>query len=112
MTSLITRLQTTFKSVPNVQTSDYEEWSALASSIHGNEDDTNLILLLATSLGAKQIALNSAHFFKFSDSGDSVDKTMLASIYLRLSTDYMSAYENSKAKVTGTTFKIAKRADR
>jgi hypothetical protein len=111
---LVTRLQSKFRNVPNVTQEDCNDWVADAVTLHGNETDTVLVLTLAQAIGARSIALNVAHYFSYSDGDESVDKTMLADQYLRIATEFQTAYTNNKATVggNGATFTIVKRADR
>jgi hypothetical protein len=114
--SLVTRLQSKFKNVPNVTLEDCGDWITDAVSLHGNETDTTLVLLLAQAEGARNIALNVSHYFSYSDGDESIDKTMLADQYIRISNEFLNAYNSNKASGTGSssgaTFTIIKRADR
>lgn len=113
---LATRLQSKFKNVPNITLADCTDWVTDAVALHGNETDEVLLLLLAQSEGARNIALNTAHFFSYTDGDESVDKTMLTETYLRVSNDFYTAYTRSKATgssgSSGSSFKAPKRADR
>lgn len=116
ISTLATRLQSKFKNVPNVLLTDCTDWVTDAVALHGNETDETLILLLAQSEGARNIALNTAHYFSYTDGDESVDKTMLTETYLRVSEDFYNAYARSKATgssgSSGSAFKAPKRADR
>ena len=117
ISDLATRLLSKFKSVPNVTLTDATDWVTDAVALHGNETDETLILLLAQSEGARNIALNTAHFFSYSDGDESVDKTMLTETYLRVSEEFYTAYTRNKATgasgaSSGSAFKAPKRADR
>lgn len=114
---LATRLQSKFKNVPNVTITDCTEWVTDAVALHGNETDEVLVLLLAQSEGARNIALNTAHYFSYTDGDESVDKTMLTETYLRVSEEFYTAYQRNKATgasgvSNGSAFKAPKRADR
>lgn len=117
ISDLATRLQSKFKSVPNVTITDCTDWVTDAVALHGNETDEVLLLLLAQSEGARNIALNTAHYFSYTDGDESVDKTMLTETYLRVSEDFYTAYARNKATggstgSSGAVFKAPKRADR
>lgn len=117
ISDLATRLQSKFKNVPNVTLADCTDWVTDAVAIHGNETDEVLVLYLAQAEGARNIALNVAHYFSYSDGDESVDKTMLADQYLRIANEFNTVYLTNKATLSssgdsGSTFKIVKRADR
>lgn len=113
--TLATRLLSKFKNVPNVTQADCTDWVTDAIALHGNSVDETLVLLLAQSEGARNIALNTAHYFSYTDGDESVDKTMLTETYLRVSEDFYTAYQRSKATSgsnSGSAFKAPKRVDR
>src|SRR5699024_9440662 len=75
-------------------------------------DKESLILLYAQKEGAWQIAFSVAHYFKFVDGEESVDKLMVADHYRRLEQDLQDDYESEKGKLFGNNFRIMKRIDR
>ncbi|WP_181349395.1 hypothetical protein [Thalassobacillus sp. CUG 92003] len=118
-TELSQRLLTRFKDVPNVDSSDVDEWILTAMNEHGyaaNEnvltDDITLILLYAEADGAGQIALRTAYYFSFSDGNEQVDKSMISEQYRKLANTLQTKYAQKKSERSGSSFKIMKRADR
>ena len=75
-------------------------------------DEINLVLLYAQYNGAWQIALSVAHYFKFADGEEQVDKSMIADNYRRLAKDLQADYESEKGKLFGNNFRIMSRIDR
>lgn len=119
LNDLATRLQYKFKDVPNVTIDDCLEWVQTALEIHGTTVDTlpdnevYLIMLLGQAEGARNIALRVAHFFKYQDGDEQIDKTMLTQQYLRMANEFDQLYSQYKYGIRGgSTFTIAKRADR
>lgn len=117
ISDLATRLQNKFKNVPNVTLTDCTDWVTDAVALHGNYTDEVLVLYLAQSEGARNIALNVAHYFKYNDGEESVDKTMLTEQYLRIANEFLVAYNTNKGKASdgatsGSKFTVIKRADR
>lgn len=117
--SLATRLHAKFKNVPNVTLTDCETWVNDAIVLHGfkvseplPQDQVPLVIMLAQSLGARDIALQVAHYFSYTDGDESVDKTMLAEQYRTTANEFLIAYNNAKQTVNGVNFTIMKRADR
>lgn len=115
LNDLATRLFNKFKNVPNLTLADCTDWVQTAIALHGNETDDELILYLAQSEGARNIALNTAHYFKYTDGEESVDKTMVTSTYLKLSEEFYNAYQRGKTAKgvnSGSVFRAPKRIDR
>lgn len=116
---LAERLARRFKGVPNFGYSDAEELVEESLLVHGldtsadiPESQTTLILLYAQSQGAWQIAFSVAHYFRFSDGEESVDKSMVADNYRRLARELQTDYDTEKGRLTGSNFRIMKRLDR
>lgn len=109
---LAVRLLNRFSDVPNATVDKCTDWVTDAVELHGNSDDETLVLLLATGIGARQIALNTAHYFSYQDGNESVDKTMLTEMYLKVADEYFKAYHSQKNYTNGSNFVIAPRADR
>ncbi len=119
LNDLATRLQHKFKDVPNVTINDCIEWVQTALETHGTTVDTltdnevYLIMVLGQAEGARNIALRVAHFFRYQDGDEQIDKTMLTQQYLRMAREYDQLYSQYKYGMRGgSTFTIAKRADR
>src|SRR5690625_3503624 len=118
-TELAERLYRRFKGVPNFELTDAQELVDESLEFHGYElsadvpaDKESLILLYAQKEGAWQIAFSVAHYFKFTDGEESVDKSMVADNYRRLAKDLQDDYESEKGKLFGNNFRIMTRLDR
>lgn len=53
-----------------------------------------------------------AHYFKFGDGEESVDKSMVADNYRKLAKDFQTEYELEVGRVFGNNFRIMPRIDR
>lgn len=109
---LIERLLRRFKGVPNFDITDAEELVEEAKEAHDGNASDELVLLYAQSQGAWQIALSVAHYFKYTDGEESVDKTVVAENYRKLAKDFQEEYYREKGKEFGNNFRIMKRIDR
>lgn len=109
---LIERLLRRFKGVPNFNEEDAIDLVDEALSIHEDDASADLALLYAQYQGAWQIAMSVAHYFKFSDGEESVDKSMLADNYRKLAQDFELKYESEKGKQHGNNFHVMPRPDR
>lgn len=116
---LVERLYRRFKGVPNFSIEDAEELVEESLKVHGYEpsadvsaDKESLVLLYAQKEGAWNIAFSVAHYFRFSDGEETVDKSMVADNYRRLARDLQTDYEKEKGKILGNNFKIMRRIDR
>lgn len=112
-------LMVRFIDVPEFREEEAEYYVKESKELHGfNENQLipkaqeRLVLLYAMAEVATVIAFKSAHYFKFSDGEESVDKTKVAHNYRLLARDYRADYNKEKAKMTGSIFKIGRRADR
>jgi hypothetical protein len=128
MTELRDRLRARFSGVPGVTDTDLDAWLTEASYIYGYspatvdqvpDNETPLVLLLAQIQGARAIAFQTAHYFKYTDAEESVDKTAVAKQWRDLANDLAEQYEREKSIIDGgggrvesSAFRIAKRADR
>lgn len=117
--TLAERLLRRFKGVPNFDISDAVELVEESLTIHGLDesatiptDTESLILLYAQTQGAWQIALSVAHYFKFTDGEESVDKSMVADNYRRLARDMQADYDAEVGRLRGNNFRIMPRIDR
>jgi len=116
---IVERLYRRFKGVPNFDMTDAEELIEDSLTFHGYEpsadipaDKETLILLYAQKEGAWQIAFSVAHYFKFTDGEESVDKSMVADNYRRLARDLQEEYDREVGKEFGNNFRLMKRIDR
>ncbi|MEW9503243.1 hypothetical protein [Jeotgalibacillus marinus] len=105
---MLTRLQQKFKDVPNVFEEDCEMWLEDALAIHGaeveveiEEKERPLILMLAQSLGSRDISLRVSHYFKYEDGEESVDKTLIAEQYRAIANEFYDSYMRIKEHVAG-----------
>lgn len=108
-----------FKGVPNFTAEDAESLIIDAMRYHGyepsssvNKDDVTMLLLYAQYNGAWQVALSVAHYFKFGDGEEQVDKSMVADNYRKLARDLQADYEAEKGRIQGNRFKLMPRIDR
>jgi len=116
---LVKGIMIRFNDVPEFQEEEAEYYVSESKELHGyNENQLiprnreRLVLLYAMSEIATVIAFKSAHYFKFTDGEESVDKTKVAHNYRLIARDYRADYNKEKAKLTGSIFRIANRADR
>lgn len=110
--TLIDRLMRRFKGVPNFNIEDAEEIVDEAIEAHDDQASANLILLYAQSQAAWQVAISVAHYFRFSDGEEEVDKSMIADNYRKLAKDLQNDYDREQGKLYGGNFRIMKRIDR
>jgi len=108
-----------FKGVPNFTDNDADALVEDAMRTHGyapsssvDAKDVTLILLYAQYNGAWQVALSTAHYFKFGDGEENVDKSMVAENYRKLARGLQEDYEAEKGRLYGNSFKLAPRIDR
>lgn len=109
---LVERLLRRFKGVPNFDETDASELVQEAIDTHGKDASDDLLLLYAQVQGAWQIAFSVAHYFKFSDGEESVDKSMISDNYRKLARDLQEEYDKEVGKIFGNNFRIMKRVDR
>src|SRR5690625_4621343 len=116
---LAERLYRMFKGVPGFSENDALELIEDAMRAHGYaptdsvpQDEVKLVLLFAQKEGALQIAFSVAHYFKFTDGEESVDKSMVARNYRELAKDIQEEYDEEKARLLGSSFRVMKRLDR
>lgn len=109
---MIERLSRRFKGVPNFDAQDATELVDEALSLHDKDASVDLVLLYAQYQGAWQIAFSVAHYFKFTDGEESVDKSMLADNYRKLAKDLQTRYDSERAKIFGNNFRVMQRIDR
>lgn len=121
-TELATTLLSRFQGVPNVDQNVAEGWVERSMLEHGytpggdvSEDDLLLVLLYAEWDGATQLALQTAFYFEYKDSEESVDKRMVSEAYRNIADKLWTTYlrkRNETGRVAGPTFTIMPRADR
>ena len=116
---LVIRLLQRFKGVPAFTDEDAIELINEAMQDRGykpsdsvSQSDIKLVILHAQVLAAWQIAFSVAHYFKFSDGEESVDKSMLADNYRILARELQRELDAEIGKRHGTNFRIMKRIDR
>lgn len=74
--------------------------------------DERRVLLYAQIQGAWQVAFSVAHYFRFTDGEESVDKSMVADNYRRLAKDLQDEYDKENGLQYGSNFRLAPRIDR
>jgi len=109
---LIERLLRRFKGVPNFDETDAQELVQESLEAHGENGSDDLLLLYAQMRGAWQIAFSVAHYFRFSDGEESVDKSMVADNYRKLARDTQEEYDKEVGREFGNNFRIMRRIDR
>ncbi|MBO0602704.1 hypothetical protein I2483_13635 [Sporosarcina sp. E16_3] len=119
ISELAERLLRRFKGVPNYEITDAADSVADAMQVIGYDpsdsvptDKETALLLLAQSESAFQIAFSVAHYFKFTDGEESVDKSMLSENYRKLAADLRRQYDAESAKSNGSGAYTAMRIDR
>jgi len=123
------RLRYRFTEVPGVSDPDLDAWLTEALYLYGYspttveqvpEKETPLVVTLATIQGARAISMRVAHFFKYTDAEEGVDKTKIADNWRNLANDLQNQYEKETDLVENGggkrrdayAFKFAKRIDR
>lgn len=113
------RLYRMFKGVPGFTEEEALELVEDAMQTHGYAptdsvpiDRIRLVLLYAQLQGTWQIAFSVAHYFKFSDGEETVDKSMIADNYRKLAKDLQTEYDIENGKLFGNNFRIMPRVDR
>lgn len=113
------RLHRRFKGVPEFSLADAQELVDEALDYHGLKSSADipsakatLVLLYAQIQGAWQIAFSVAHYFKFTDGEESVDKSMVADNYRKLARELQAEYDKEVATQHGTAFRVMRRIDR
>lgn len=116
---LADRVMLRYTEVPEFKEEEAMEYVIDSKSLHGYldtqlipQDKERLVLLYAMSEVASSIAFKSAHYFKFSDGEETIDKTKVAHNYRQLARDYKKDYDRERAKMVGSHFRIVGRADR
>lgn len=119
MEALAKRLLIRFKNVPNFTIDDAKELVTESMRVHGFEPDDDvpherqrIILLYAQAEAAFQIAYSVAHYFKYTDGEEHVDKSVTAHNYRQLAKDTRQEYERERHFVSGASFYTISRADR
>lgn len=117
------RVLTRFRDVPGVTPEDAEAWVELGMNEHGFSRTSNvpdeyipIIMLYAEADGAFQISMRVAHYFKYGDRDESVDKTKVADNYRKLADSLWERYKLKRSEgvgdIGGSAFHIMSRADR
>lgn len=116
---LADRLYKRFKGVPGFTEEEAFEIVEDAMQTYGYaptdsvpNDKINLIMLRAQAQGAWNIAFSVAHYFRFTDGEESVDKSMVSSNYRELAKDLQAQADAEEAKLYGSSFRTMPRIDR
>lgn len=107
------RMQSRLSKVPGVTPSDLADWvaEAIAESGPDAEDNDNALLYLALAIAYESIASNAAHYFKYTDGEESVDKSNVYANYLQLAKDARKQYRRYR-RGNGASQSFSERADR
>src|SRR5699024_132145 len=87
------RLYRRFKGVPNFDEIAANKLVEESPEDHEVDASDDLVLMYAQVQGAWQIGFSVAHYFKFSDGEESVDKSLVAENYRKLAKDLQSQYD-------------------
>lgn len=120
---VIRMLTNRFREVPNLSVEDLESWTETALLEFGIKRGDRippplipLILLHAEADGASQIALKTAHYFKFTDKDETIDKSKISENYRQISSDMWKRYRLKKDEGVegygGAVMKFMRRVDR
>src|SRR5690625_7924983 len=101
-----------FKGVPNFDESDAIDLVEEAKEAHESDASDELILLYAQVQRAWQIAIGVAHYFRFRDGVEEVDKSMIADNYRKLAKDLQADYDNEQGRTIGSGFRLMTGIDR
>lgn len=107
------RLETRLNKVPGVTSADIDEWVTEAMEESGltEAENENALLYLALSLAYEIIATNAAHFFKYSDGEESVDKSNVYANYMQLAKEARKNYRKQTRGGFGASQTHVGRAD-
>jgi len=116
---LVKRVVLRYIEVPEFTEEEGRMFVEDSKSVHGYKadqlirpEDERLVVLYAMAEIASTIAFKSAHYFKFSDGEETIDKTKVSHNYRQLARDFRNDYNRERAKSTGSLFRIVRRADR
>lgn len=116
---LTRRVELRFVEVPEFTEEEGRMFVEDSKAVHGyredqliRKEDERLVVLYAMSEIASTIAFKAAHYFKFSDGEETIDKTKVSHNYRQLARDFKNDYNRERAKSTGSLFRIVGRADR
>lgn len=117
---LTERLYRRFKGVPNFENTNAQELVEESLQAHGfapsadvPSDEVKKILLYAQIQASWQIAFSVAHYFKFTDGEESVDKSMVSENYRKLAKDLQADYDSDDtSNKPSSNFAVMKRLDR
>lgn len=116
---LARRVLIRFGDVPEFKEEEAVLFIEDSKAVHGFREDQlipnnreRLVVLYAMAEIATVVAFKSAHYFKFSDGEESVDKTKVAHNYRQLAKDLRNDYNRERAKTSGSMMVITRRADR
>ncbi len=116
---LAERLYRMFKSIPGFTEEEAAEIVEDAMEEHGYapsdgvpKDRIRMVLLYAQIQTAWQIAFSVAHYFRYTDGEESVDKSMVSENYRKLAKDLQAEYDREVGKAYGNNYRIMRRIDR
>lgn len=116
---LTRRLLNQFKGVPNYEEDDAKGFIESAMQAHGYKPADNiptkeidLIFVYAQRESALAIALSTAHYFRYADGDEEIDKRGVSENYRRLAEELQNMYLREKHSVSGSLFSVMHRIDR
>lgn len=92
------RLQARLNNVPGVTSADIVDWvaEAVAESEITEEENANAVFYLALCIAYETIASNAAHYFKYTDGEEMVDKSNVYANYMQLAKESRKNYRKYK----------------
>jgi hypothetical protein len=107
------RLHTRLNKIPGVTTTDIALWidDATQESATDETENENAIFYLALTIAYETIAANTAHYFKYSDGDESVDKSNLFDNYTKLAHQARKQYRKYR-RGNGASHSHVGRADK
>jgi hypothetical protein len=107
------RLSSRLSKIPGVLPSDIVGWvdESVEESGLDEIEDENAVFYLALAIAYETIASNSAHFFKYSDGDESVDKSNIYANYIKLAKSARKSYRKHVRGRFGASQSHSGRAD-
>lgn len=107
------RLENRLSKVPGVTPADVSTWEQEAVTESGltEEENENAVFYLALAIAYETIAGNAAHFFKYTDGEESVDKSNIFANCMKLAKEARKNYRKQVRGRFGASQSHAARAD-
>ncbi|MFJ5716536.1 hypothetical protein [Neobacillus sp. NPDC093127] len=107
------RLENRLSRVPGVIAADISTWVKEAEAESGitEAENENAVFYLALAISYETIACSAAHYFKFTDGEESVDKSNIFSNYMKLAKEARKQYRKQVRGRSGASQSHVARAD-